>query len=87
MPHLYVPVRSSAGKWLLDRRSHGPLWHRGLVALSGTEICSITNLGVINTSVSRPRPRLVEMGGQGMECKQGERAEYAVVAAILFARF
>ncbi len=51
----------------------------------GCGIYSTTDLGIINTYLSRTAPVLgvVELGGRVLPCPQGYRAEFARVAAIL----
>ncbi len=51
----------------------------------GCGIYSTTELGVIDTYLSRSAPvfGLVELSGRVMECEHGYPAEYAAVAAIL----
>jgi hypothetical protein len=51
----------------------------------GCGIYATTDLGIINTYLSRSAPvmGLVELGGRVLECPQGYRAEFARVAAIL----
>jgi hypothetical protein len=51
----------------------------------GCGIYATTDLGVINTYLSRTAPVMgvVELGGRVLECPQGYRAEFVRVAAIL----